>query len=46
MRRFAFVLHPLRFDDFARKFKFTRYLPEHLVENAFKFVNPIRTPYG
>ncbi len=43
MRRFAFVLHPLRFDDFARKFKFTSYLPEHLVENAFKFVNPLVT---
>lgn len=43
MRRFAFILHPLRFDDFARKFKFTRYLPESLVENAFKYVNPLVT---
>ncbi|AUW93369.1 MAG: shikimate dehydrogenase [Sulfobacillus thermosulfidooxidans] len=41
MRRFAFILHPLRFDDFARKYPFTRYLPQRLVESAFKHVNPV-----
>jgi len=40
VRRFAFVLHPLRFDDFARKFPVTRYLPERLVESAFSRVPP------
>lgn len=41
MRRFAFVLHPLRFDDFARKYAFTRYLPQSVVESAFKHVHPV-----
>ncbi len=41
MRRFAFVIHPIRYDDFARKYKFTRYLPKLWVENAFKHVNPL-----
>ncbi len=41
MRRFAFVLHPLRFDDFARKYPITRYLPKKAVEMAFKHVRPV-----
>lgn len=41
MRRFAFIIHPLRFDDFARKYGFTRYLPPKLVEWAFKQVGPV-----
>ncbi len=41
MRRFAFVVHPLRFDDFARKYPITRYLPPGLVEAAFKWVHPM-----
>lgn len=41
MRRFAFVLHPLRYDDFARKYKFTKYMPQSVVEQAFKLVNPM-----
>ncbi|MHB1953976.1 MAG: shikimate dehydrogenase [Sulfobacillus sp.] len=41
MRRFAFVVHPLRFDDFARKYRFTRYLPQGLVETGFKAVGPV-----
>lgn len=41
MRRFAFVVHPLRYNDFARKFAFTKYLPPKLVENAFKHINPL-----
>jgi fatty aldehyde-generating acyl-ACP reductase len=43
MRRFAFILHPLRFDDFARKYPVTRYLPPKLVEWAFKKVGPVKT---
>lgn len=43
MRRFAFVIHPLRFDDFARKFPITNHLPPKLVQWAFKQVGPIKT---
>lgn len=43
MRRFAFVLHPLRFDDFARKYPITRYLSPKIVEWAFKQVGPVKT---
>ncbi len=42
MRKFAFIIHPLRFDDFARKFPVTQYLPEKLVEWAFKQVGPLK----
>ncbi|PSR21452.1 MAG: shikimate dehydrogenase [Sulfobacillus acidophilus] len=41
MRRFAFIIHPLRFDDFARKYPMTRHLPEKLVQWAFKQVGPV-----
>ena len=37
---FAFLLHPLRIDDFARKYGFTRRLPPAWVEGAFKYVPP------
>lgn len=43
MRKFAFILHPLRFDDFARKFPLTRYLPPKLVEWTFKQIGPVMT---
>lgn len=54
MERFAFVLHPLDAKDVARKFSFTRFLPERLVEWAIKFLPPmkvahvtgIRSPYA
>jgi fatty aldehyde-generating acyl-ACP reductase len=45
MRRFAFVVHPLRFDDFARKFGFVRHLPEGLVERAFRLVPPLQAAH-
>ncbi|MGC8486667.1 MAG: NAD(P)H-binding protein [Clostridia bacterium] len=45
MRRFAFVLHPLRLDDFARKFPFTRFLPDSLVERLFSVVPPLRVAH-
>ena len=37
---FAFLLHPLRIDDFARKYAFTRRLPPAWVEGVFKYVPP------
>jgi predicted amino acid dehydrogenase len=37
---FAFLLHPLRIDDFARKYAFTRRVPPGWVEAAFKYVPP------
>ena len=37
---FAFLLHPLRIDDFARKYGFTRRLPPAWVEGAFKYLPP------
>jgi fatty aldehyde-generating acyl-ACP reductase len=45
VRRFAFVLHPLRLDDFARKFPFTRFLPDSLVERLFSVVPPLRVAH-
>jgi len=38
--RFAFVLHPLRIADFARKYPITRRLPERLVETVFRWIRP------
>lgn len=51
---FAFLLHPLRIEDFARKYGFTRRLPPAWVEAGFKYVPPrlvshvtgIRSPVG
>ncbi len=41
MRKFAFIIHPLRYEDFARKYRVTRYLPPKLVEWTFKKVGPV-----
>jgi predicted amino acid dehydrogenase len=38
--RFAFVLHPLRIADFARKYPLVRYLPDRFVEAAFRHIRP------
>ncbi|OAT86344.1 shikimate dehydrogenase [Desulfotomaculum copahuensis] len=54
MEKFAFIIHPLDVKDVARKFPFTRYLPERVVENAFRLLPPVkvshisgvRTPHG
>ncbi len=40
--RFAFILHPLRVEDFARRYPLTRRLPARLVEEAFRWVPPRR----
>lgn len=38
--RFAFLVHPLRVDDFARRYAFTRRLPSRFVEQVFKWIPP------
>lgn len=45
MERFAFVLHPLRVSDFARKFPVLNRLPERLVETAFRAVPPFKVSH-
>lgn len=45
MGRFAFVLHPLYVSQYAQKFPFTRYLPERLVEAAFRAVPPFEASH-
>ncbi len=37
---FAFLIHPLRIDDFARKYPITRRLPDAWVERAFRWIPP------
>jgi len=37
---FAFVFHPLRIGDFARKYPITSRLPDRWVERAFRWVPP------
>ena len=37
---FAFLLHPLRIDDFARRYPVTRRLPASWVERAFTWIPP------
>ena len=54
MEKFAFVLHPLVVDDFARKFPIMRYLPDSWIEGAMRNVKAfkishitgVRSPYG
>ncbi len=38
--KFAFIIHPLRIADFARRYPITRKLPERLVELTFRPVPP------
>lgn len=38
--RFAFLIHPLRIHDFARKYPLTMRLPAAWVEQAFKWIPP------
>ena len=40
MGRFAFLLHPVSMADFHRKFPPLRYVPDRLVESAFRLVPP------
>lgn len=41
MNKFAFIIHPLDARDVARKYPFTRYLPERLVEWGLTFKDPM-----
>jgi len=45
MGRFGFVLHPLYASQYAQRFPFTRYLPERLVEAAFRAVPPFEASH-
>lgn len=45
MGRFGFVLHPLYVSQYAQKFPFTRFLPERLVEAAFRAVPPFEASH-
>lgn len=40
MTRFAFIVHPLHISDIARKYSFTRYLPERWIEAALAHMKP------
>ena len=42
MTRFGFIVHPLHISDVARKYGFTRHLPERWVEAALGFMPPQR----
>ncbi|HEU5299910.1 MAG TPA: shikimate dehydrogenase [bacterium] len=37
---FAFLIHPLRIDDFARRYPITRRLPAPVVERIFRWIPP------
>ena len=43
--RFAFVLHPLYVSQYAQKFPITRFLPDRLVEAAFRAVPPFEASH-
>ncbi|MDD4321184.1 MAG: SDR family NAD(P)-dependent oxidoreductase [Acidaminococcaceae bacterium] len=45
MEKFAFILHPLVVDDFARKFPILRYVPDSFIEGAMKHVGPIKVSH-
>jgi len=39
--KFAFVIHPFRARDVARKYGPVRYLPERMIESLFRYVKPV-----
>lgn len=41
MERFAFMIHPLNVGDVARKFKFTKRLPESWIEAGLRLLPPL-----
>lgn len=45
METFAFLFHPLRHSDFARKFPFLMKLPERWVENGMKYIPPLHVSH-
>ncbi|GAB6179167.1 polysaccharide biosynthesis protein [Desulfotomaculum defluvii] len=42
MKNFAFILHPLDCNDVARKFNFTRFMPDTLIEKTIRLLPPIK----
>ncbi|WP_031517138.1 shikimate dehydrogenase [Desulfofalx alkaliphila] len=40
MERFAFIIHPLDVSDVARKFSFSKFMPDALVERVLRLVPP------
>jgi|AntDeeMinimDraft_5_1070356.scaffolds.fasta_scaffold19297_2 predicted amino acid dehydrogenase len=42
MDNFSFIIHPLGFDDFYRKFAWMEKLPESILKNATKHVPPFK----
>ncbi|MGM0446293.1 MAG: shikimate dehydrogenase [Bacillota bacterium] len=42
MDKFAFIIHPLSFDDFYRKFGWMKKLPQDLLKKATKHVPPFK----
>lgn len=42
MNKFAFIIHPLDCSDVARKFNFTKYMPDSLLEHSLKMLPPIK----
>jgi predicted amino acid dehydrogenase len=42
VEKFAFIIHPLDVKDVARKYPFTRYLPDNVVENVFRLIPPMK----
>ena len=45
MERFAFVLHPLHFEDFTRQYPWLRFAPERLVESGFSHLPPFKVSH-
>lgn len=42
MEKFAFILHPLVVNDFARKFPIMKYVPDSWIEGAMQRVKPFK----
>lgn len=42
MNKFAFIIHPIEFNDISRKFPLMAKLPEKLVEKAFRYLPPMK----
>jgi fatty aldehyde-generating acyl-ACP reductase len=45
MEKFGFIIHPFTAKDVARKFSFTKQLPDGLIEAALKYVPPFKVSH-
>jgi fatty aldehyde-generating acyl-ACP reductase len=43
--RFGLIIHPLHVSDFARKFPLTKWLPDGIVERAFRAIPPFEASH-